>query len=89
VGQAERLVLRWAALPSPRSKGQLTPPVCRLVQQVADRAFPGSMRIRTLRGVHGGWTVWAGADGQGRKARGAAGGGAEPAGEAAASAQRD
>ena len=56
--------------------------MCRLVQQVttvwpggrpahrvADRAFPGSMLCRTLRGVHGDWMVGAGTDGQGSKAR--------------------
>jgi hypothetical protein len=62
--------LSWAALPYPWPKGQVTPTVCRLVQQVAavwpdgrpvhlvaDRAFPGQKLFRTLRGVHWGWTV--------------------------------
>src|SRR5919197_3185972 len=61
--------LSWAALPYPWPKGQVTPTVCRLVQQVAavwpdgrpahlvaDRAFPGQKLFRTLRGVHWGWT---------------------------------
>jgi hypothetical protein len=62
--------LTWAVLPYPWPKGQVTPTVCRLVQQVAavwpdgrpahlvaDRAFPGQKLFRTLRGVHWGWTV--------------------------------
>jgi hypothetical protein len=104
--------LSWAALPYPWPRGQVTPTVCRLVQQVAavwpdgrpahlvaDRAFPSQKLFRTLRGVQwgwtvrlrapmsvtvqggagtvrallararpNGWTVWAGAYGQGRKA---------------------
>ena len=65
------LPLGWAVLPYPWPKGQFTPTVCALVQQVAaawpaaeplphllaDRAFPSRRLFRTLRRLGWGWTL--------------------------------
>jgi hypothetical protein len=65
------LPVGWAVLPYPWPKGQFTPQVCALVQQVAaawpadtrpphlvaDRAFPSRRLFATLRALGWGWTV--------------------------------